>query len=99
MNLTQLLNISSVTRAAEVKDSAPRAEGTRVCRRFTTVETDWLQVNHAEYTAAEAGEYLDRPAATVRKKCLHLGLQLKYSECSHSNNTKPGLQKELAKAV
>lgn len=95
MKLTQLLTISAVTRAAEAKDSAPRAEGTRVCQRFTTVELDWLQTNHREYTAAEAGEFLGRPATTVRKKCLTMGLQLKYSDCSHSNNTKPGKQKCL----
>jgi len=99
MELSQLQNISRVTRAAEAKDSAPRAEGTRVCRRFTSDELDWLQVNHAEYTAAEAGERLERPAATVRKKCLSMGLQLKYSDCSHANNTKPGKQKALAGAV
>ena len=95
MNLQQLLNISSVTRTADKKDSAPRTDVKRVCRRFTDDETDWLQVNHKEYTAAEAAEHLGRAVNTVSRKCLSMGLQLKYSDCCHSNNTKPGRQKCL----
>lgn len=99
MDYSQLLNMSKVTRAADAQDGAARTTVKRTVNRFTEVELDWLRVNHAEYTAAEAGAHLGRPGAVCRKKCLHMGIQLKYEECKNSNHRKPGLQKELAKAV
>lgn len=99
MELSQLLNMSKATRAADEQDGAPRAAAKRTVNRFTQEEIEWMKANHATHTSAEAGVALGRVGATIRKKCLQMGLQLKYEDCKNSNHRKPGLQKELAKAV
>lgn len=99
MELSQLLNLSRVTHAADAAESHSRSPGRRTVKRFTQEEIEWMKANHATHTSAEAGVALGRVGAVVRKKCLALGLQLKYSDCKNSNNVKPGKQKELAKAV
>jgi hypothetical protein len=98
MDLSQLQNLSRVTHAADAAESHSRSPGRRTLSRFNDTETDWLKANHSEYTAIEAGLHLNRPASTVRKKCLTMGLQLKY-ERNHANNTKPCGQKEFLKAI
>lgn len=92
--LSQLLRQTKATRAADEQDGAPRSNVRRALKRFSAAEVEWLQANHATHTATEAGKHLVRCTGSVRKKCLSLGLQLKYEEAM-ANHTKRGAQKGL----
>lgn len=99
MELSQLLNLSKVTHAADAKDGAPRSTSTRTLKRFTADDFLWMYANHSTHTMAQAGLALQRPGPAIRAKCLQLGIPLKYSDCKNSNNRKPGKQKMLVTAV
>ena len=94
MDIKDLFKQCAVVDQNNAEESQPRTKGKRPINKFTAADTEWLVMYSTQCTATEAAAKLGRDVCVIRKKCLSLGLQLKYSD-KMANNTKPGEQKHL----